>query len=123
PWNAPRMQSSPPQVKELERMIKDSGKAAVSNLFFARLLKQYVIAVSVPVERTGPPNYFLGAGIPAERFAEILRAAFVNPEYVATIIDRSGVIVARSQKGAEFTGKPLTTDFVLRATGQAGVDE
>ena len=121
PWNAAKSFGALPERREAEQQALRSGQAFVSNVFFGRLTKQYIVSVVVPVTRKGVIVYFLAAGIETKKFAEILRNSQLPSSWVATIVDRNNVIVARSSGHDEHTGTKLRNEFVSIALPSGGV--
>ena len=98
-----------------------SEKPVVSDVFFGPLIKQYVVAVSVPVFRGGDLEFVLAAGVPVKRFAEILTSLDIRSDQTVNIIDKNGIFVARSVKHEQFAGTqaavPVPTDTQSVVTG------
>jgi two-component system sensor histidine kinase UhpB len=120
PWGAPRRRDAPPEIREGDRQPLGAKKFITTNVFFGRLNNDYIIAVRMPIVRNGILAYFIGATIPANRFAEILRDSDLRSDYVASIIDRNNTIVARSEQHAEFVGKQTQNDVNGRAPDPKG---
>jgi two-component system, NarL family, sensor histidine kinase UhpB len=97
-----------------------SGKPAVSDVFVATHLKRYLVAVTVPVTRDGATVYFLTMAFDASSFLSIFDRLQVGENQVAMIVDRSGVVVARSQKNSEFVGREFHADFLKSAEEAEG---
>ena len=97
----------PAPVRDLAAQSVRSGKPSVSGVIFDQLLKQDLIAVLLPVTHDGTISYFLCVGLPLVNFAELLDRLQLDDGWIATIIDRTGVIVARSMKHSEFAGKQV----------------
>jgi two-component system, sensor histidine kinase and response regulator len=98
-----------------------TGKPTISDLFFAQVAQQPIIAVEVPVFRDGKVKYSISIGIFAERLRSLLTDQALPPGWVATIYDSKGVIVARTQNQDAFVGKPpkpeLGALLAQRSTG------
>jgi two-component system, NarL family, sensor histidine kinase UhpB len=97
-----------------------SGKPAVSDVFLASRSKHYLVAVTVPVIRGGETPYFLTMAFDASSFLSIFERLQVGENQVAMIVDRSGVVVARSKKNSEFMGHPFDADFLKSAEQAEG---
>jgi two-component system, NarL family, sensor histidine kinase UhpB len=120
PWGSPPVRGGPPVI--LDDVSLASGQYIVSNVFFGRALEQFAVGVRLPIRHNSGAVHFLGATIPAARFARILAEADLPAQRIATIIDRNNVIVARSQRHDDFVGKTLLSDLRARASGPAGTD-
>lgn len=107
PWGTHMPRVVPAPVRDLAAQSVRSGKPSVSGVIFDQLLKQDLIAVLLPVTHDGTISYFLCVGLPLVNFAELLDRLQLDDGWIATIIDRTGVIVARSMKHSEFAGKQV----------------
>jgi len=82
----------------------------VSNLFFGVISKQPVVNIIVPV--THEPKYALIMALNATRFEAILQSQNLDPQWITGITDNNGIILARSQRHADFVGKPLPKELL-----------
>ncbi|WP_169517013.1 PAS domain-containing protein [Azohydromonas australica] len=73
-----------------------TGRPFVTDLVRSTSSGRLVVGVAVPVERTGRVAYVLSVRLTAERLQELLAAQGLPPGTVASIADRHGVLVARS---------------------------
>lgn len=80
----------------------------VSDVVMGAVAKRAVMAVSVPVLRKGKLRYVMSISLEPERMKELLDRQKIPPEWRATIVDRKGIVIARSSLHDEFVGKPLT---------------
>lgn len=99
-----------PSVAEAETL--KAGNVAVSNLFWGPQIKKYVTAVLIPIsgpneQSVGELDYTLSIGIPTDRFHQILLDSNPGDDRVFSIVDRNGVIVARSHRNSDFVGKSI----------------
>ena len=90
---------------------------AVSDLFLGPTAGRWLIAVDVPVLRDGKLRYVLSASMRPDGFASILAGAQISSDSLATIIDRKGIVVARTRDQAERVGKPAAPSYVAFASG------
>jgi two-component system sensor histidine kinase/response regulator len=88
------------------RLVFSTGKPIITDLFFGPVAKTPLMAVEVPVFRDGKVKYQLSVGLNSERFGQILARQKLPPEWIASIFDTKGVIVARSRGAGEFVGRP-----------------
>jgi PAS domain S-box-containing protein len=100
-----------PRDEAAERLVR-MGRPFVSNIFLGPLVGRYVVAVAAPVMVDGAPVYLLAVGIPSERFAGIIDHTLLRPGPLASVLDRNGVIVARSERNSEFVGKSIPPSAV-----------
>ncbi|MBX9776004.1 MAG: PAS domain S-box protein [Xanthobacteraceae bacterium] len=81
----------------------------------------------MPVFLDGKLRYTLASGLPLTHFADVLRSLHIQPDYLVTVIDRNGRIVARSDRHDEFAGSPInatlpiSTDQVERYVNLEGI--
>ncbi len=85
-----------------------SRRPAVSDLFVGQVSRRPQVAAAVPVLRDDQAIGRLEMVFTPERIATLLRAQAVPEGWIATIVDRQGVLVARNQRAEEFVGKPAT---------------
>ncbi len=122
PWGT-ALPGSVPAVDRVAGLLSlDPGEIFVSDVFFGPAIKQNVFAVVMPVARNGSDVFFLSVGVPAKKLAEILRNTQLAPQWIVSVIDRKNVIVARSEKHDEFSGKPTKNSLESHALGSSGID-
>jgi signal transduction histidine kinase/ActR/RegA family two-component response regulator len=86
------------------RQTQGPTAAVVSDVYFAPLGKHHSFSIQVPVERNGRVLYYLGMGTFTSRLQKLLEAQKLPAGWVATILDRQGVIAARTHDPARFVG-------------------
>ena len=89
----------------------------LSDLFVGRLTNRPIVSVVVPVFHERAPKYALAAIVPAASLLEVLQEQQLPSDWVATIIDRQGTIVARTRAMEQWLGKPAPPAFVARSRG------
>jgi len=90
---------------DLVRTIFETGKPITSNLFFGALTKRPLIAIDVPVFLNGKVAYDLSMTFSSKRLASIFPSRHFPDGWYCTILDRNGVIVARTRDSERFVGK------------------
>ena len=95
-----------PTVREAEQKSLRSGRPEVSGVIFGTLVKRHLVVVMVPVVINGV-TYFLTVGLPADSLANILGQSQMDDSWVAILVDRSEMIVARSRGHNEFVGTKI----------------
>jgi len=117
PWGAQLRLAIPAARLESEAELVRTERPVVSGVFFGPLIKQYVVSVVVPVFRENELRYSLAGGIPLESFAKILRSLDIHPGQLVTVIDREGIVIARSERHSEFVGTRIKAPMPLDTTG------
>ncbi|HJV96191.1 MAG TPA: GGDEF domain-containing protein [Albitalea sp.] len=90
---------------EFQARVIRSGQPAVSDLFIGGALRLPLVAVEVPIEQGGRVSYSLAMGFLPERFAAILAQLRPEPDWIVSIFDSTGTIVARTHDADRFVGK------------------
>jgi signal transduction histidine kinase len=110
-----------PRSSSLMALRKVAGPDAtvVSNVFMTPIGGAYSVAVQVPIKRNGMLLYYLSSG----SFVRQLQSIFYNQklpaEWVATIVDRQGVVAARSVNGEQLVGKPISALLTERVMAES----
>jgi PAS domain S-box-containing protein len=89
------------------QQVLDSGEPSVSNVYVGDLVKARMFSVSVPVKRRSKIVYVLSASVPPKQINEVFKRAKLDEGWVATVSDRTGVVVARSKGFEEHAGRSL----------------
>jgi two-component system, NarL family, sensor histidine kinase UhpB len=114
PFGAPIPQNVPfpPGVAAQAALL--GGKPALSDVFFGPRVKQHIVIDCVPVRDAGAVEYALCGNLSLEVFAETLRRSRREDDWIITVVDRNGVIVARSKDNDKFGGKPAASLDLIR---------
>jgi PAS domain S-box-containing protein len=104
PPNVPLGQLS---LIEAHRRALDTLAPVVTNVFVSRRDDALWVGVIIPVVRGGKPVFLLSTAFEPTYFAAILVRAGVSAPYFASIADRNGLIIARSDRLSDFVGQPL----------------
>lgn len=94
--------------------VFETGQSAISDLYIAGYLQVPAIVISVPVLRDEQIIYALTIGMLPDEFNPVLEAQNFPPDWVATILDNSGTIVARTHSPELFVGQRGSEDYVSR---------
>ncbi|OAS25836.1 sensor histidine kinase [Methylobacterium platani] len=78
--------------------------------------------VAVPVMIDGAPAYVLSVTVPVERLHQIL-VHDLAPGWTTAIIDRDGILLARSEDHANLAGQPMQASLRGSPTAAAGIWE
>jgi signal transduction histidine kinase len=112
PFGTPLPSSAP---RADVRQTLDTGEPAVSDLFIGTVAQVPTAAVTVPVIHAGTLAYVLEAGLDLATLSRLLFEGKLPPDWVATIIDGNGIIVARTRDIEQWLGKSATPEFVAQS--------
>jgi PAS domain S-box-containing protein len=101
--------------------VFETGKPEVSGVYHGRISGTEVFSVSVPVMIRGKGLYVLSASISPNTIVDILTSLKLNEHRIATVIDRAGNIVARSEDAETYIGKPSRLDAQAGSQLKSGV--
>jgi len=79
----------------------------VSDLFMAQVGQRHDFAIQVPVKLEGHLRYLLSLGVNASALQRLLERQQLPQGWMVTIVDRNGLVVARSRMPERFVGKPI----------------
>lgn len=108
----------------LQLRIDNPGQPVVSDLFVGAVARKKDVAVDIPVRIDGRTKYRLAMGFSAAELQELIDEQRFPSGWIATITDRNGIIVARSDQAAEFVGKRATDTMLqrIRAKERSGIN-
>jgi two-component sensor histidine kinase len=87
--------------------VLETREPQVSGLVTDVHSKLPVVTVQVPVFLKGDIRYILGISVEAAHFERLLQRQNLDADWITGVTDTSGIIVARSERHAEFVGTPL----------------
>jgi signal transduction histidine kinase/CheY-like chemotaxis protein len=97
------------------RLAVESRQATVGDLTRGPLNDRWAFPVRVPVIRDGRVKYVLTATVSAESFAKLVGDVPANGrEWTRALVDRNGIIGARSRAPEVHVGRQGTPEFVRR---------
>jgi signal transduction histidine kinase len=88
-----------------QRKVIATGRPSISDVFIGPVAKRAVMALGVPVFRGDAPKYTLSVSVFPERLNELLLRQRLPPNWMAVVLDTSGVIAARTQSPERFIGR------------------
>jgi signal transduction histidine kinase len=88
------------------RQVLGARQPSVSNLIRGPLTQLPLIRIEVPVMRDGQAIYALAAGLFPEELGQILTKQTLPLEWIATLFDGAGNIVARTLNADRFVARP-----------------
>lgn len=103
--------------------VKTNNAPFLSEIFVGALLQRPIFTLSVPVTVGDKFQYMLSIGSFPETFNKIFSRQSLDSEWVATLIDRSGNVVARSLHPKETVGEkvPLELFESIEKSKEGGV--
>ena len=92
--------------------VVQTAKPVVSNLYQGQLARGPIISIDVPVIREGKVKYVMAASASPAFLTRLLAQQKIPPDWLATIIDRNQIVIARTRDSEKFLGKPEAPSFV-----------
>ncbi len=89
----------------------------ITDGFFGPVAGQYLVGVLKPIERDGEVVGVLSANLRPSGLSAMLREQMTEIGYVASVVDRGGVIIARSRDEDRFIGELATEEVRSFARG------
>lgn len=87
--------------------VFDTKQRQFSELIVGFVSRQRLVNVEVPVLQGDTVRYVLIMALDAARFENILQGQKLEPHWITGVTDNNGIILARSERHADFVGKPL----------------
>jgi PAS domain S-box-containing protein len=111
PWGA-ALPRNP--VFDVDLRAIETRRPQISNLLTGAVSRAPLLMVVIPVVRNDQVSYLLSLTISLERLQSILSADRLPPGWLAGLIDRDGVVIARSKGADEFVGTSVPADTWAR---------
>lgn len=96
---------------ETLRRIAETRQPVFSNLFTSKVVHRPVLNVSVPVFRGADPAYIMSLGLLPEDLSKILSGLHLDADWVTTVWDAHGAVIARSRGLDRFLGVIVPADL------------
>jgi signal transduction histidine kinase len=96
------------------RRLFESGQPAISDLFVGQVMRRPIIALDVPVRRGDRVVFALAMGVFPHRLGQILARQQIPADWVVSIFDSQGTIVARTRAAERFVGQKGPPALVQR---------
>lgn len=95
------------RASNIDELMRKYGATSplVSDVFIAPIGKRFDFILQVPIIRDGRIRHFLVMGVNAVAMQALLTQQNLPPQWLGVIVDRQGVIVARSRDPGKFVGK------------------
>lgn len=110
PFGAPLPKQRASNLNELMQTY-GANRTIVSDAFLAPLGNRHDFAVQVPVVQGDAIPYFLMMGINATALQPLVEQQRLPEHWLAVILDRKGVVMARSRNAEQYVGKPASDYF------------
>lgn len=105
-----------------EQVLQAPRRVLVSDVYFAPLGGQYSFAVTVPVERGGSARYLLSYAGYASALQNVFDDQKLPANWVASVVDAKGVVVARNRDAGKYVGQPVSERLRSQiGKGQSGI--
>lgn len=93
-------------------------RTLVSDLFMAQVARRYDYAIQVPVRIDGHIRYLLTMGVNASSLQRLLTRQRVSNTWLASVVDRKGIVVARSRDPEQYVGKTARASTLREIAGR-----
>jgi signal transduction histidine kinase len=93
------------------KRVLESGAPVVSDVFISLVTSGPRISLDVPVVRAGELRYVLEMSIDAAEFTRVLQAQRPPADTVLSLVDRRGIVVARTRDAPARVGKAIGPEF------------
>jgi hypothetical protein len=103
----------------VDRAVRANGPF-VTGIIKGPIAKRYGIGVILPVRSVDSRQYLLAAAFFVPRILAVFELAQLRAPYVASIVDRNGLIVARSSKHEQFVGQQVPAPHIIPTSASEG---
>ncbi len=118
----PRSAPLPANVEaESDRMVTETKRPFVSNLFIGGVTRSPLFIVNVPVLRDGEVIYFLNLSLEPEQMRNVILETPLAAGWAAAVTDRRGFVVAHSSHHQEMLNRQLPASIWGGGTDREGV--
>ncbi|XYJ10140.1 response regulator [Telluria sp. B2] len=93
-------------------------RTLVSDLFMGQVVMRYDYAIQVPVKVDGHIRYLLTMGVNASSLQRLLTRQRVSDTWLASVVDRKGIVVARSRNPEQYIGKAARASTLREIAGR-----
>lgn len=115
-WGTPL----PISLPEADRLSLEERVPTVSDVFVGATSRTPIVSINVPIIRGNQVVGLVNTGIDPARLSALLAAGGVPIDWTAAVVDRKGVIVARSRQAERFVGTTASEDLRENAIGDEG---
>ena len=117
PWGTPL-----PKTGDAETVIRvrETGQPQVSDHFVGVVSQRPTFNVDIPIMRGGKLRYVMLLGLDPQHLLPVLEGQKLDAEWVSSIVDRKGILLARTRGQAQFAGRAypaLASDQAVLSRG------
>lgn len=87
--------------------VLSTKRVEISDLFMSLVSKEPAIDIALPIIKSGNVRYLLKLALTPDHFWQIVAEHSLQLRWRVTIIDRRGIIIARTDSQDRFVGQPL----------------
>jgi signal transduction histidine kinase/ActR/RegA family two-component response regulator len=103
-----------PQGNQAIKRVLETGQPLFSDLFRGLVSKLTLLSVTVPVLNDGKVAYALSVAVTSDHLTDLLREQGLPAHWMAVLVDRKGIIIARTAAPERFVGQPAGSPLVQR---------
>lgn len=103
-----------PQGNQAIKRVLETGQPLFSDLFRGLVSKLTLLSVTVPVLNDGKVAYALSVAVTSDHLTDLLREQGLPADWMAVLVDRKGIIIARTAAPERFVGQPAGSPLVQR---------
>lgn len=109
---------------DLWSKVFETGRPVISNLFTTDIRPRPLVAVGVPVRISDKIEYNLSAGISPQHLSDILLQQNLPNDWIATIVDGHGRVIARTHDMQRFVGHQIDAPLLqhIEATNEDSLE-
>ena len=101
-----------PQGNQAIKTVLETGQPLFSDLFMGLVSRLTLLSVTVPVTRDEEVVYALSVAVTSDHLTDLLREQGLPADWMAVLVDRKGIIVARTAAPEESVGQPASAPLV-----------
>ena len=116
PWGTALPKSNLPR----DEAMLARGRPFVTDAFAGAVSGKPGFAVATAVLRDGKPAYILSFSLELDRLQRILAEEQIPENWTTSIVDRKGIVLARSPRPENYVGKLATQDLREQTGGREG---
>lgn len=117
---APGASLPPARTTASIKRVLDTSQSVITDFEPLSVSGKTQFAILAPVIDSAQVRYVLGFAPPPDAIQAILMQTSRPNGWLTSILDRRGVIIARSQAYDEFFGRPASADFIERISSPSG---